>query len=535
MLEARDRDRPADTDDRHRPAPMLEQPPRPAPPSVMVIFGASGDLTRRKLVPALHNLRRGGLLPDEFAVLGVARQPFTDDDFRKRISEQLADSNEPGDPACREWILQRSFYLGGDIEQPGIYEQIKKRLAEMDAEFKTGGNYLYYLAVAPALFAPVVQHLGEAGLIEQADGHWRRVVIEKPFGVDLASARALNHDIAQVLAESQTYRIDHYLGKETVQNILAFRFGNGVFEPIWNRRYIDHVQITASETVGIEQRGGYYDKSGALRDMVPNHLFQLISLTAMEPPSSFDANAVRDEQAKVLRAIEPCTPEEVLRRTVRGQYGAGVVNGENRKAYRSEDNVPPDSHTETFVALKLYVDNWRWADVPFYLRTGKALPKRETTITIQFKRPPFLLFRDTPVEQLDPNRLVLHIQPDEGISLSFGAKLPGPQLRLGNVDMSFDYADYFGTAPSTGYERLLYDCMTGDATLFQRSDMVEAGWTIVEPILDVWKALPARDFPNYAAGSWGPREASELVVRSGRQWFDGTVVGDTPLHPKTRD
>ena len=246
--------------------------------------------------------------------------------------------------------------------------------------------------------------------------------------------------------------------------------------------------------------------------MVPNHLFQLISLTAMEPPSSFDANAVRDEQTKVLRAIEPCTPEEVLRRTVRGQYGAGVVNGEARKAYRSEDNVPPDSHTETFVALKLYVDNWRWADVPFYLRTGKALPKRETTITIQFKRPPFLLFRDTPVEQLDPNRLVLHIQPDEGISLSFGAKLPGPQLRLGNVDMSFDYADYFGTAPSTGYERLLYDCMTGDATLFQRSDMVEAGWTIVEPILDVWKALPARDFPNYAAGSWGPREATELMV-----------------------
>ena len=535
MLEARNRDQPADTDDRHRPAPVLEQPARPAPPSVMVIFGASGDLTRRKLVPALHNLRRGGLLPDEFAVLGVARQPFTDDDFRRRISEQLADSNEPGDPACREWVLQRSFYLGGDIEQPGIYEQIKKRLADMDAQFHTGGNYLYYLAVAPALFAPVVRSLGEAGLTEQADGHWRRVVIEKPFGVDLASARSLNHDIAQVLTESQTYRIDHYLGKETVQNILAFRFGNGVFEPIWNRRYIDHVQITAAETVGIEQRGGYYDKSGALRDMVPNHLFQLISLTAMEPPSSFDADAVRDEQTKVLRAIEPCTPEEVLRRTVRGQYGAGVVNGEARKAYRSEDNVPPDSHTETFVALKLYVDNWRWADVPFYLRTGKALPKRETTITIQFKRPPFLLFRDTPVEQLDPNRLILHIQPDEGISLSFGAKLPGPQLRLGNVDMSFDYADYFGSAPSTGYERLLYDCMTGDATLFQRSDMVEAGWTIVEPILDVWKALPARDFPNYSAGSWGPREATELMVRSGRQWFDGTIVGDTPLHPKTHD
>ena len=501
----------------------------------MVIFGASGDLTRRKLVPALHNLRRTGLLPDQFAVLGVARQPLSDEDFRARISEQLADSDEPGDPACRKWILERAFYLGGDIENPEIYEQIKTRLAAMDAEFKTAGNYLYYLAVAPALFAPVVRHLGAAGLTGETNNHWRRVVIEKPFGQDLSSARALNRDIAEVLSESQTYRIDHYLGKETVQNILAFRFGNGVFEPIWNRRYIDHVQITAAETVGIEKRGGYYDKSGALRDMVPNHLFQLISLTAMEPPSSFEANAVRDEQVKVLRAIEPYTPEEVLRRTVRGQYGAGVVEDEHRVAYRSEENVPPDSTTETFVALKLHVDNWRWADVPFYLRTGKSLPKRETTITIQFKRPPFLLFRDTPVEQLDPNRLILHIQPDEGISLSFGAKVPGPQLRLGNVDMSFDYGDYFGSVPSTGYERLLYDCMTGDATLFQRSDMVEAGWMIVEPILDVWKALPPRDFPNYAAGSWGPREAFELMARSGRQWFLGTVVGDTPLHPRIPD
>jgi glucose-6-phosphate 1-dehydrogenase len=333
------------------------------------------------------------------------------------------------------------------------------------------------------------------------------------------------------LNESQIYRIDHYLGKETVQNILAFRFGNGVFEPIWNRRYIDHVQITAAETVGVEGRGGYYDKSGALRDMVPNHLFQLITLTAMEPPSSFRADAVRDEQAKVLRAMQPFSPEEVLRRTVRGQYGPGVVSGKSHPGYREEPNVDPQSQTETFVALKVYIDNWRWADVPIYLRTGKCLPKRETTIAIQFKRPPFMLFRDTPVEQLDPNRLVLHIQPDEGIALSFGAKVPGPQLRLGNVDMSFDYGDYFGSEPSTGYERLLYDCMTGDATLFQRADMVEAGWTVVEPILDVWKALPPRDFPNYPAGSWGPRDAELLVERSDRQWYNGGSAGEVQRQP----
>jgi glucose-6-phosphate 1-dehydrogenase len=291
------------------------------------------------------------------------------------------------------------------------------------------------------------------------------------------------------------------------------------------------VQITAAETVGVEGRGGYYDKSGALRDMVPNHLFQLITLTAMEPPSSFRADAVRDEQAKVLRAMQPFTPEEVLRRTVRGQYGPGIVSGKRHPGYREEPNVDPQSHTETFVALKVYIDNWRWADIPIYLRTGKCLPKRETTIAIQFKRPPFMLFRDTPVEQLDPNRLVLHIQPDEGIALSFGAKVPGPQLRLGNVDMSFDYGDYFGSEPSTGYERLLYDCMTGDATLFQRADMVEAGWTVVEPILDVWKALPARDFPNYPAGSWGPRDAELLVERSDRQWYNGGPAGEVQRQP----
>jgi glucose-6-phosphate 1-dehydrogenase len=531
MNDDRDRNRARETGDR-RGASEATLKPRTAPPCVMVIFGASGDLTKRKLIPALYNLRQTGLLPDGFAVLGVARQPFSDDEFRRRVSEDIAQCGKPHDPECDRWLLERVFYLGGDIEKPDIYAKIGQRLGVMDSEFGTEGNYLYYFAIGPSLFSTTLANLGRSGLAEEADGHWRRVIIEKPFGQDLSSARALNREVSQVLNETQTYRIDHYLGKETVQNILAFRFGNGVFEPIWNRRYIDHVQITAAETVGVEQRGGYYDTSGALRDMVPNHLFQLISLTAMEPPNSFEANAVRDEQAKVLRALQPYTPEEVLQRSVRGQYGAGTVEGQAHAAYRTEPNVRAGSTTETFVALKLYIDSWRWADVPFYVRTGKCLPKRETTITIQFKRPPFLLFRDTPVEQLDANRLILHIQPDEGISLSFGAKIPGPQLRLGNVNMSFDYADYFGSAPSTGYERLLYDCMTGDATLFQRADMVEAGWTVVEPILDVWKALPPRDFPNYAAGTWGPKDAFELMTRGGREWLDGGTVGDTPLHPK---
>jgi glucose-6-phosphate 1-dehydrogenase len=497
-----------------------ERPSPPAPPCVMVIFGASGDLTQRKLVPALYNLRRGGLLKDEFAVLGISRQEMSDDEFRERVSADLAECDEPDDPECRAWLIRRMHYMPGDATDDAVYEQLKARLAELDAEHGTGGSYLHYLATAPSLFAPVVKNLAAVGLMDQENGNWRRVIIEKPFGHDLESARALNDDLGDVILEEQTYRIDHYLGKETVQNIMAFRFGNGIFEPIWNRRYIDHVQVTASETVGVEGRGGYYDKSGALRDMVPNHLFQLVSLTAMEPPISFEADAVRNEQAKVLHAVQPFTPEEVLRRTVRGQYGQGVVAEQRQPAYRSEDKVPPDSTTETFVALKLFIDNWRWADVPFYLRTGKALKQRETRITIEFKQPPFMLFRDTPVEHLQPNRLMIDIQPDEAISLSFGAKIPGPQLRLGAVDMRFAYKDYFGERPSTGYERLLYDCMIGDATLFQRSDMVEAGWAIVAPILDVWKALPPRDFPNYAAGSWGPKDADELMTRSGRTWLE---------------
>jgi glucose-6-phosphate 1-dehydrogenase len=408
--------------------------------------------------------------------------------------------------------------LQGDLQDANAYQRLRDLLAQIDKDHGTRGTYLHYLATAPEFFAPVVQQLGAAGLLHEENGQWRRVVIEKPFGHDLDSARALNRELRAVLSERQIYRIDHYLGKETVQNILVFRFANGIFEPIWNRRYIDHVQITAVESVGVEDRGGYYDSAGALRDMVPNHLMQLLTLTAMEPPTSFEADAVRDEQTKMLRAIQPLTPEEVISRTVRGQYGAGLANGERLPAYRAEPRVPANSATETFVAMKLSLDNWRWADVPFYLRTGKALAKRVTEITIQFKRAPFILFRKTAVDRLTPNQLILHIQPDEGISLRFDAKVPGPLVRLGAVNMDFRYTDYFGSTPSTGYERLLYDCMIGDATLFQRADMVEAGWSVVDPLLDVWKALPPRQFPNYAAGTWGPKEADALLERDGRQW-----------------
>jgi glucose-6-phosphate 1-dehydrogenase len=388
----------------------------------------------------------------------------------------------------------------------------------VDVEQHTEGNYLFYLATAPKFFGQIVQQLGRSGLSTQEDGHWRRVVIEKPFGHDLDSAKALNREIKSVLQENQIYRIDHYLGKETVQNIMVFRFDNAIFEPIWNRRYIDHVQITNAETVGVERRGGYFDNTGTLRDMVPNHVMQLLSLTAMESPVSFHADAVRDEQAKVLHSIQPLDSDGVLQRSVRGQYGDGAMGAEKVFSYRSEPGVAPESRTETFVALKLNIDNWRWAGVPFYFRTGKRLARRHTEIAIQFKRMPFELFRNTPFHKLHTNTLVIQIQPVEGISLSFGAKIPGALLRVGSVDMSFEYSKYFGADANTGYEVLLYDCMIGDATLFQRADMVEAGWTVVDPVLDVWTALPPRKFPNYSSGSWGPAEADRLMQLDDRQW-----------------
>jgi glucose-6-phosphate 1-dehydrogenase len=503
-------------------APTLTQPESLLSPlvkasarCVLVLFGASGDLTKRKLVPALFNLAKAKLLPDNFAVLGVAFDQLSVEQFREQVTSFLPAADHGSE--VFDSFRRRLYYQQADFSNPEMYSGLQKRLGELDQEYLTEGNYLFYLATAPKFFGHIVQQLGQSQLSCQENGRWRRVVIEKPFGHDLESARALNRQIKAVLAENQIYRIDHYLGKETVQNILVFRFDNAIFEPIWNRRYIDHVQITNAETVGVEQRGGYFDTAGTLRDMVPNHVMQLLSLTAMESPVSFQADAVRDEQAKVLHAVQILDSEEVLHDSVRGQYGEGMMRNERVRSYRSEPGVSPESRTETFVALKLNIDNWRWVGVPFYLRTGKRLAQRHTEITIQFKRAPFELFRNFPVKK-HSNQLVMQIQPVEGISLSFGAKIPGPILRVGSVDMSFEYSKYFGEEAYTGYEVLLYDCMIGDATLFQRADMVEAGWSIVDPVLDVWAALPPRKFPNYRSGTWGPKESDDLLLRDGREW-----------------
>src|SRR6266849_143463 len=489
------------------------------PPCVMVIFGASGDLTKRKLLPALYNLAQEGLLSQQFAIVGFAFDPLTTDSFRALLSEEIKQfESRPLDEKLWKWFLERIYYVQGDFQDAAAYQRLKDQIAQAEQKHGTQGNRFHYLAVAPGFFSPVVRKLGEIGLTKEENGKWTRVIVEKPFGHDLESAIQLNKDLKEILSEKQIYRIDHYLGKETVQNVMVFRFANSIIEPLWNRTYIDHVQITAAETVGVEHRGAFYETAGALRDMVPNHLFQLLTMTAMEPPISFDADQVRNKQAEVLHAIQPLNPEDVLKNMVRGQHGGGSIDGQRVAGYRSEPDVAHDSNTETFVALKLQIDNWRWAGVPFYLRTGKRLAQRTTEIVIQFRRTPFVLFRNTSVKNLETNRLVIHIQPEEGISLSFGAKVPGSVMKLGLVNMDFDYTTYFGLEHSTGYERLLRDCMAGDATLFQRSDMVEAGWNVIQPILDVWHALPARGFPNYAAGSWGPIEADDLLERDGRSW-----------------
>ena len=493
-------------------------PIEPADPAVFVGFGASGDLTRRKLVPALINLRRSGALPAAFAFIAVIRQADVGkslaDDVLKAAAEHL---DSPLSQEERDWFLGRIGVVVGDVEQPSLYADIAVRLTELQASHGTGTNALFYLATPPQLFVPIAAGLGKAGLLDEAAAQgWRRVIVEKPFGHDLDSAIALNRALSEVMAERQIYRIDHYLGKETVQNLMIFRFANSIFEPIWNRRYVDHVQITVAESDGIGSRGGYYDQAGALRDMVQNHLFMLLALTAMEPPISFDADAVRDERLKVLQAIMPFTRSMVERDVVRAQYVAGRVKGDDVRGYVDEDKVAAGSTTETFVALRLQVENWRWAGVPFYLRTGKRLAKRVSEIAVHFRQPPFMMFRDTAVRSLNCNVLVIRVQPEEGITLEVDAKVPGQALDLKTVAMDFKYDEVFAQTPSTGYETLLYDALTGDQTLFHRADSTEVSWRAVMPILDAW---PSQSRPVcYQAGSWGPEEAHELLERDGRTW-----------------
>jgi len=487
---------------------------KPAPPCVLVIFGAAGDLTRRLLMPALCNLRRGRLLPDDFSIIGIARAEASDETFRRAFDAGMRDFAAGAENGAEwKWLRGRMSYLRGDFAEVATFRALGERLAQTGRH-----NVLFYLATPPAVFAPVIAHLGEAKLLQECADGWRRVIIEKPFGTDLRSARELNRKILSVMSEQQIFRIDHYLGKETVQNIMVFRFGNGIFEPLWNRNHIDHVQITVAETVGVGTRGKFYDATGALRDMVPNHLFQLLELTAMEPPTCFDADAVRTEKSKVLDAVHSFGARDAKRNVVRGQYTAGAVGGKAVQAYRQSPDVTPDSKTETYVALKLMMDNWRWAGVPFYLRTGKALGTRRSEIVIRFKQAPFALFRDTPVERLTPNDLVLHIQPDEGVTLSIGAKQPGPKVMMGGVELRFDYKDYFAVAPSTGYETLIYDCMTGDTTLFKRAEEIESGWRIVQPLVDLWSDGKVDAPSPYAAGSQGPAQADALLACDGRSW-----------------
>ena len=485
-------------------------------PCALVIFGAAGDLTARLLLPSIYNLKASGLLPENFAIVGVARAEKDDNAFRDELKEALGKFVKDSTEDNREWLAKRMYYVRGDFDDAKTYQAVDAKLKEVEQTHKTGGNALFYLAVPPASFGPIVKALGEAKLASEEHG-WRRVIVEKPFGHDLPSAQALNRELLSVLKEGQIYRIDHYLGKETVQNMLVLRFANGIFEPLWNRDHIDHVQITVAETLGVETRGKFYDATGALRDMVPNHLAQLLSLIVMEPPNCLDSEDLRTEKAKALRAVQ-LSREQVRNNVVRAQYSAGTAGGVAIPGYRQSDGVAPDSMTETYVAMRLRIDNWRWAGVPFYLRTGKALAKRRSEVLIRFKRAPLALFRGVPEASLTSNDLILHIQPEEGASLRLSAKVPGPSVKLGEVDMRFNYHDYFKVAPSTGYETLLHDAMLGDATLFQRADNIEAGWQIVQPILDSWADERGGSLPAYHAGGFGPAAADSLLARDGRAW-----------------
>jgi glucose-6-phosphate 1-dehydrogenase len=488
-------------------------------PATIVIFGAGGDLTWRKLVPALYNLFLDQYLPDQFAVIGLDRKEMTDDKFRQHLRDgvdQFSRRGKAKDEAWKAFASHLSF-LSADFGEPAAYDALKERLSTRDQEWDTRAQCIFYQATPPSLVETIVQQIGQADLAR--DWERTRIVLEKPFGHDLASARELNNMLTGVFDESQIYRIDHYLGKETVQNILAFRFANALFEPIWDRRYIDHVQITVAEKVGVEHRGGYYDHAGALRDMIQNHLLQILSLIAMEPPVAFDADEIRDRKVDVLRAIRQRPQIHLHKFAVRGQYGAGWIQGDHVAAYRDEPGVDPDSVTETFAAVKLFIDNWRWQDVPFYLRTGKRLPIRASQVLIQFRPVPHQSFPTPAVLDWQPNRLLVRIQPKESIVLRFQAKQPGPTLRLSPVEMRFCYSEAFQATSPEAYETLLLDVILGDATLFMRADQVEAAWSVVTPILEGWESVAPVDFPNYQAGTWGPEAAEALIAQDGRSWL----------------
>src|SRR3981189_1777449 len=490
-------------------------------PCTVVLFGASGDLAKRKVIPAMYDLAIHNALGTHYVIVGFVRTPMSEDAFRTTLGEAAKSISEVGPIDPKRWneFACNPYFRPADYATPEPYTQLAKRLAEIDKEKKLGGNRLFYLSTPPEVYPHIVEQLGRAGLARPSSPNsWVRIIIEKPFGRDLATAKELNKIVLNVFEEKQVYRIDHYLGKDTVQNLLVLRFSNGIFEPLWNRNYVDHVQITAAETLGVERRGGFYETAGALRDMIQSHVLQLTSLVALEPPARFDATAVRNEKLKILQSIRPFDLGMVAQSGVRGQYGPGAIDGKPVPGYRQEPGVNPHSRTETFVAMELQIDNWRWAGVPFYLRTGKRLSKRSTEIVIQFKRAPHIVFREREVED---NRLVLNIQPDEGISVSFGAKRPGTEMGIGQVAMNFSYREAFGDGRTrSAYATLLGDCVRGDATLFDRGDGVEAAWALVDPILDVWSAAKTQNVPIYPAGSWGPRGSELLLERGGRKWYN---------------
>ena len=491
-------------------------------PCAMVIFGGSGDLTRRKLVPALYDLFRKRVVPPGFTVLSLSRTPMSDDQYREILREWVARAEGTAQPDQAAWasFARGVHYLSADFHQPATYEKIRDLLSSCDAERGAGGNRVFYLATSPGEYVDIIRSLQAAGLSRPRPDStgWTRIIIEKPFGRDLASAMALDAAVHDAFQEEQVYRIDHYLGKETVQNLLVLRFANGIFEPIWNRQYVDNVQITAAENIGVGTRGGYYEQAGALRDMIQNHMMQLLALVAMEPPADFEPNSVRDEKAKVLRSIRPCTAEEAATVSVRAQYTSGFAAGKQVPGYRDEKGVSPNSLTETFAAMRFTVDNWRWAGVPFYLRTGKNLAKHITEIAVTFRGAPHLIFGRDGAQPPGSNVLALRIQPDEGITLKFFAKLPGQSMNIRPVNMDFRYGTTFGLQLASAYERLLLDCMLGDNTLFDRADSMEMAWKIVQPFLDSWSGAGAQPPATYASGSWGPTEADELLARENRRW-----------------